>query len=101
MERRFYIGLVTPPIHFGRVILDVWSGPFLVSLLRPFSGSFIWDVCLGRYLCLLRFLQCFVVNTIRSIHHLSGEGALTKLRVIYLPNRPLTRNVDGIRERPL
>ena len=47
MERRFYIGLVTPPIHFGRVILDVWSGPFLVSLLRPFSGSFIWDVCLG------------------------------------------------------
>ena len=28
MELWFYMGFVTPPIHFGRVILYVWSSPW-------------------------------------------------------------------------
>ena len=44
MELGFYTGCLTPPIHFGRVTLYIWS-----SLLV----SFPCDVCLGWYLRLL------------------------------------------------
>ena len=46
MDPSFYMEFVTPPIHFGRVILDVRSSSLLVSLLRSFSGL-LCDVCLG------------------------------------------------------
>ena len=41
MELRFYVRFVTPPTHFGKVIPNVWISPFLVSLLRPFTGLFL------------------------------------------------------------
>ena len=37
MELGFFMGLATPPIHFGRVILYVWSSIFFVSLFGPFT----------------------------------------------------------------
>ena len=49
------MGFVTPPIHFGRVILCVLSSPFLVSILC--------DVCLGWYVRLLCSPQ-YVLHTI-------------------------------------
>ena len=66
MEQRFYMGFITPPIHFGRVILYVWSSPFL----SVFYATCTLD---GTYAPLC-FPQCFAVDTIRSIHHLSQDS---------------------------
>ena len=69
MELGFFMGLVTPPIHFGRVILHVWSSLFLVSLLGYFT-VFYATCALGDTYAPLCFSQGYAVNTIRSIHHI-------------------------------
>ena len=64
MELLFFMGLVTPPIHFSRVILYVWDKPRLVSLYATCT--------LGGTYVPLCFPQCYadVNNTICSIYHL-------------------------------
>ena len=67
MELRFYMRFVTPPIHFGRVILNVWISPFLVSLLRPFTGLFLVFCAM----CVLggTYVSCVSPNASLLIQH--------------------------------
>ena len=39
MEVGFYMGLVTPPIHFGRGLLYVWNS----HLRSQSSKAFLWS----------------------------------------------------------
>ena len=77
------MGFVTPPIHFGRLILCVRSSPFLVSLLRPFSG-YLCDVYLGctnvpcvspNASLLIRYVVYII--SLKTLDLPSGEGAST------------------------
>ena len=67
MELWFFIGLVTPPIHFGMGHTVRMEQPRLVSLssidlLRYFLDEYCYLASAFVPLC---FPQCYVVNTIR------------------------------------
>ena len=60
MKLYFYMGLVTPPIHFGRVILYVWNSHPRSQYSKTFFWSFL--VVYGRPLC-------FPFNVTLIIHY--------------------------------
>ena len=75
------MGLVTPPIHFGMVILYVWN-----SQPRSQSSKALFLVFSGRLWTSAMFvLKCYAINAIRCLHHLfyetldlpSGKGVLS------------------------
>ena len=70
------MGFVTPPIHFGRVILYVWSSPFLSVFYATcaLGSTYVSCVCTKRS----------IMISLKTSDLPSGEGALTKPSVRHI-----------------
>ena len=73
MELRFYMGFVTPPIHFSRVILPRMEQAPRSQSSKAFFRSSI-DVYLGCTYDPCASPSGSIVSTIRSISHLSQDS---------------------------
>ena len=85
MELYFYMGFVTPPIHFGRVILYVWNSSFqsvfyglclVFYATRTLGGTYV--PCVSPNVTLI-IQYALYIAFLKTLHLPSGEGALSHI----------------------